>query len=50
MGVVSPAELYLQDFHQRLRSELLRAVSYLRQSDGKIETGWGLRLVRAQAA
>ncbi|NYH14444.1 hypothetical protein GGD41_001672 [Paraburkholderia bryophila] len=35
---------------ERLRSELLRAVSYLRQSDGKIKTGWGLRLVRAQAA
>lgn len=34
---------------ERLRSELLQAVSYLRQSDGKIKTGWGLRLVRAQA-
>ncbi|WCM22512.1 class I SAM-dependent methyltransferase [Paraburkholderia bryophila] len=35
---------------ERLRRELLQAVSSLRLSDGKIRTGWGLRMVRAQAA
>ena len=35
---------------QRLRSALLDAVAYLQGSDGKIATGWGLRLVHARAA
>jgi hypothetical protein len=34
---------------ERLGSELLRAVSHLRQDNGTIKTGWGLRLVRALA-
>ncbi|MEG1326366.1 MAG: class I SAM-dependent methyltransferase [Janthinobacterium sp.] len=35
---------------QRLRSALRDAVAYLQGSDGKIATGWGLRLVHARAA
>ena len=35
---------------QRLRGAFLDAVAYLQGSDGKIATGWGLRLVRARAA
>ncbi|ASL45862.1 putative methyltransferase [Burkholderia sp. AD24] len=34
---------------ERLRRALLKAVSSLRQWDGKIRTGWGLRMVCAQA-
>jgi SAM-dependent methyltransferase len=33
----------------RLREDVLDALSHLQQSDGKIRTGWGVRLIRAQA-
>ncbi|MGF6116496.1 ubiquinone/menaquinone biosynthesis C-methylase UbiE [Janthinobacterium lividum] len=35
---------------QRLRDAFLDAAAHLQDSDGKIATGWGLRLVRARAA
>ncbi|MDZ5633422.1 class I SAM-dependent methyltransferase [Janthinobacterium sp. GMG1] len=35
---------------QRLRGAFMDAVAYLQGSDGKIATGWGLRLVCARAA
>ena len=38
------------DARQRLRSAFLDAVAHLQNGDGKIATGWGLRLVRARAA
>ncbi|WP_219115945.1 class I SAM-dependent methyltransferase [Janthinobacterium sp. UMAB-56] len=38
------------DARQRLRSAFLDAVAYLKNADGVIVTGWGLRLVRARAA
>jgi len=34
---------------ERLRERLLEALSGLQQSDGTIRTGWGVRLIRAQA-
>jgi SAM-dependent methyltransferase len=34
---------------ERLRKRLLDAIAPLQQGDGTIRTGWGLRLVRAQA-
>ena len=33
----------------RLREDVIHALSGLQQSDGTIRTGWGIRLVRAQA-
>jgi ubiquinone/menaquinone biosynthesis C-methylase UbiE len=38
------------DARQRLRSAFLDAAAPLQDGDGKIATGWGLRLVRARAA
>lgn len=38
------------DARQRLRGAFLDAVAPLQDGDGKIATGWGLRLVRARAA
>ncbi|MGK5055892.1 class I SAM-dependent methyltransferase [Janthinobacterium sp. LB2P49] len=38
------------DARQRLRSAFMDAVAPLQNGDGKIATGWGLRLVRARAA
>ncbi|MDO8071702.1 class I SAM-dependent methyltransferase [Janthinobacterium sp. SUN176] len=35
---------------RRLRSALMEAMAPLQDGDGKIATGWGLRLVRARAA
>jgi SAM-dependent methyltransferase len=34
----------------RLKEELIRALERLQNSDGKIKTGWGLRLIRCLAA
>ncbi|PHV23141.1 SAM-dependent methyltransferase [Janthinobacterium sp. BJB446] len=38
------------DARQRLREAFLDAVAHLQDSEGKIATGWGLRLVRARTA
>jgi SAM-dependent methyltransferase len=35
---------------EHLQGELLSALVHLQRADGTIQTGWGLRLVRAQAA